>query len=615
MHPLYLVFLSGLGFCSAAQITYQGLWSSTLNSQPNTQTSCEGRITRQHGSSITWTFNGTFINVSGFFPPNPTVITATLDGAPSSLLSSSSGCGAPIYFNNSLPFTEHTLSLTLAGSASTNDFLSVYSFASCQSRSTRRRSIRRNFSLQQLVRRIFNQLRPTLRRFIRRSFSLQQLVRRIFNQLRPTLRRFIRSNFTLRQLAWRILNRLHPTLKRSIRSDFTLRQLAWRILNRLHPTLKRSIRRNFTLRQLAWRILNRLHPTLKRSIRRNFTLWQLARRILNRLHPTPKRFIRSDFTLRQLARRILNRLHPTLKRSIRRNFTLWQLARRILNRLHPTLKRSIRRNFNHRQLARTTLNRFHPTLRRSITHNFSLRQLARRTLNQSETGGNKETTVHLPVNLGFGDVREDEDRKGIFRNHLFSFAPRHENFRRPKLEALVLAHNEAKHPVDFALGTFHKMRSDQDFSPFLLIPSVPSHRFCIAPQCAQLRVNAYIAHNIHERQRLEKDLFVVSDASDFTLLKSSTVAAPLQEEDEESDPLLNSSTVAALLQKEDEESEAVPEPHPEDEDVERAPKIISPPLLGENGTLVSSLDQITRWRLVKEVGALKLKTVPKKETV
>ncbi|KAJ6451954.1 hypothetical protein C8R45DRAFT_1041532 [Mycena sanguinolenta] len=181
-------------------------------------------------------------------------------------------------------------------------------------------------------------------------------------------------------------------------------------------------------------------------------------------------------------------------------------------------------------------------------------------------------TVRLPANLGFGDVREKLENKGIIsKDLLFSFAP---------LRTLVKRED----------GTFHKTRSDADFSPFLLIPNVQPGDFCIASQSADLRVNAYIAQNSRERQRLNSDLFGVSDASEFIILDGSTVAAQLSEEDE------------AL--------EAVPGPYPEDEEVEYAPKILSPPLLGENGTLVSSLDQTTRWCLVKESGVLKLKTVP-----
>ncbi|KAF7357178.1 hypothetical protein MSAN_01312500 [Mycena sanguinolenta] len=236
--------------------------------------------------------------------------------------------------------------------------------------------------------------------------------------------------------------------------------------------------------------------------------------------------------------------------------------------------------------------------------------------------GKDPVTVRLPANLGFGDVHEDEDNKGIIRNSLFSFAPlrtlvkridppswKHETFRRPKLEALVLAHNNVSHPLDFAIGTFHKTRKDQDFRPFLLIQNVQPGDFCIAPQCANLRVNAYIAKNIQERQRLDSDLFGVSSSSDFTILEG---PAELPTEDKESEvvPLLKGSAVTAQPSEEYEELGTVPKPYLEDEDVEHAPKILSPPLLGKDGTLVSSLDQTTRWRLVKERGALKLEIVP-----
>ncbi|KAJ6506815.1 hypothetical protein C8R45DRAFT_970636 [Mycena sanguinolenta] len=243
-------------------------------------------------------------------------------------------------------------------------------------------------------------------------------------------------------------------------------------------------------------------------------------------------------------------------------------------------------------------------------------------------GKRKEpVTVRLPANLGFGDVRENLENKGIIsKDLLFSFAPlrtlvkradgppswKYESFRRPKLEALVLAHNTVNYPVDFALGTFHKTRKDQDFSPFLLIPNVEPGSFCITPQCANLKVNAYIAQNIRERQRLDSDLFGDSDPSDFTILDGSTVAVQLPEEDKDSEvvPLLDGSTVTAQPSEEDDELGPAPEPYPEDEEVEHAPKILSPPLLGEDGTLVSSLEQTTRWCLVKESGVLRLKVVP-----
>ncbi|KAJ7733944.1 hypothetical protein B0H16DRAFT_157764 [Mycena metata] len=212
---------------------------------------------------------------------------------------------------------------------------------------------------------------------------------------------------------------------------------------------------------------------------------------------------------------------------------------------------------------------------------------------------------------------------------------KHDSRRRPTLKPLVVAHNTATYPVEFALGTFHKTRSDQDFSPFLLIPDVLPGNFCIAPQCADLRVNAYIAQNIQNRQRLNKDLFGVSNADDFTvcafydngscrimplpcfqLSYGSTSAAQLPEE-EESDtaPLLNDPTATAQFVEEDKEFDAAPEAYLEDEEVDGAPKIISPPLLGEKGTLVSSLDKTTCWRLVTELGALKLKIVSREEKV
>ncbi|KAF7342780.1 putative exp [Mycena sanguinolenta] len=248
-------------------------------------------------------------------------------------------------------------------------------------------------------------------------------------------------------------------------------------------------------------------------------------------------------------------------------------------------------------------------------------------------GRRKEpATVHLPVkyvhllaplhfdltgdgthSLGFGDVREDRDK--IIRNDLYSFAPirtlvkrtdepswKCEPYRRPKLDALVLACNKVSHPVDFPIGTFHKTRSVQHFFPFLLIPNVPPGSFCIASQCAHLRVNAYIAQNIQERQRLDSDLFGVSDACDFTILDSPTYAAH-----EGSTKIIS---VTILRSEKDKELEAVPQPYLKDKEARHAPKILSPPLLGENGMLVSSLDQTTRWCLVEKSGTLELKIEP-----
>ncbi|KAF7342795.1 hypothetical protein MSAN_01995100 [Mycena sanguinolenta] len=200
-------------------------------------------------------------------------------------------------------------------------------------------------------------------------------------------------------------------------------------------------------------------------------------------------------------------------------------------------------------------------------------------------------TVCLPLNLGFGDALEDAEGKRIVRDTIFSFAPlrtlvkrtqigswNHESFRRRIPDHLVLAQNTVNYPLSFAIGTIQQTGSVLEFSPFLLIPDVEPGDFCIASQCAELRVNAYIAQNVQERQRLDRDML---------------------------DAAHNGSTVDPRLSKEDDVAAPVPEPYLEE--VEHVPKILSPPLLGENGTLVASLAQKTHWRLVDEKGTFKLK--------
>ncbi|KAJ6447579.1 hypothetical protein C8R45DRAFT_1047532 [Mycena sanguinolenta] len=154
--------------------------------------------------------------------------------------------------------------------------------------------------------------------------------------------------------------------------------------------------------------------------------------------------------------------------------------------------------------------------------------------------------------------------------------------RRPRLEALVLAQNTTKIPVAFALGTFHRINAASDFSPFLELPDVQAGEFCIAPRCRDLRVNAYITQNIHERQRLREDYRTLDDAIP-------AANAPKSQNDDDTTP---------------------PEPIPEARlDDNQTSKIISPALLGETGTPISGLKQRTSWRLVHENGAWKLKVV------
>ncbi|KAJ7242449.1 hypothetical protein C8J57DRAFT_1367531 [Mycena rebaudengoi] len=183
--------------------------------------------------------------------------------------------------------------------------------------------------------------------------------------------------------------------------------------------------------------------------------------------------------------------------------------------------------------------------------------------------GKDGTIIHLPTHLGFGDVN---DNQGILGNGSFCLAPpgtlvtwtsmgswRSANID-PRLGKLVLATNEACCPVDFALGTYHTKRNGTEdyFSPLLVIRNVLNGNFCIAPQCKDFMVNAYITQNMRERQ-IFPGLCDISNGLDF---------------------------------RED-----------------RTPKIISAPLLGKNGRLVSNLAQKTRWLLVNKSRNLELKIV------
>ncbi|KAJ7240929.1 hypothetical protein C8J57DRAFT_1370365 [Mycena rebaudengoi] len=163
--------------------------------------------------------------------------------------------------------------------------------------------------------------------------------------------------------------------------------------------------------------------------------------------------------------------------------------------------------------------------------------------------GKDGTIVHLPTHLGFGDLNNNQ---GILGNGSFCLAPpgtlvtwtSMESWRSakidPRLGKLVLATNEACCPVDFALGTYHTKRNatEEYFSPLLVIRDVLNGNFCIAPQCKDFMVNAYITQNMRVRQ-IFPGLCNISNGFDF---------------------------------RED-----------------RTPKIISAPLLGKNGRLVSSL--------------------------
>ncbi|KAJ7235222.1 hypothetical protein C8J57DRAFT_1378573 [Mycena rebaudengoi] len=176
------------------------------------------------------------------------------------------------------------------------------------------------------------------------------------------------------------------------------------------------------------------------------------------------------------------------------------------------------------------------------------------------TTGKDGTIVHLPTHLGFGDVN---DNQGILGNGSFCLAPPGTlvartsigSWKSAKIDArlgeLVFATNGACYPVDFALA-------EDYFSPLLVIRDVLNGNFCIAPQCKDFMVNAYVTQNMRERQ-IFPGLCDISNGFDSR--------------------------------------------------EGQTPKIISAPLLGENGRLVSSLAQKTRWLLVNKSRNLQLKIV------
>ncbi|KAF7357180.1 hypothetical protein MSAN_01312700 [Mycena sanguinolenta] len=204
------------------------------------------------------------------------------------------------------------------------------------------------------------------------------------------------------------------------------------------------------------------------------------------------------------------------------------------------------------------------------TPNFSSNKLAAHELVAWKviklSTGKDGTFVHLPTHFAFGDVDEDQ---GILGHGSFCVAStrslvtrtemgfwKSAEFSNPRLQEFVSATNEACHPVDFALGTYDDEAEDY-FSPFLVIRNVQHGDFCIAPQCKDLMVNAYITQNIRERQICPVP-FDIANGSDFPYLGE---------------------------------------------------KIISAPLLGKNGRLVSSLAQRTRWLLVNNGQDLELKII------
>ncbi|KAJ7821293.1 hypothetical protein B0H14DRAFT_2599287 [Mycena olivaceomarginata] len=207
-------------------------------------------------------------------------------------------------------------------------------------------------------------------------------------------------------------------------------------------------------------------------------------------------------------------------------------------------------------------------------------------------------SVRLPRDLGFGDV---EDSGGKLANSFFNFAPlrtlvtrttstawRSARFIIPGLAAMVVANNAAPEPVDFALGTYHAKKDEMNhnFYPFVVIRGVLNSQFCVAPQCEELVVNAYITQNIDERQLLT-GLFDSANSDTNRPIPDRTSDA----------------------QK---EPNAAPRPTiEEDDEDDRSPKILSGALMGENGEgrLVSTLEQKTKWHLVDDSQDLRLKIV------
>ncbi|KAJ6458164.1 hypothetical protein C8R45DRAFT_942757 [Mycena sanguinolenta] len=130
--------------------------------------------------------------------------------------------------------------------------------------------------------------------------------------------------------------------------------------------------------------------------------------------------------------------------------------------------------------------------------------------------------------------------------------------------------------ANFSLGfggvndcTYHAKPSPS-FSPFLVVPEVQYRdgQLCVAPQCEDLRITAYITENIQERQLLY-DRFYESEPS-----------RPIVSPD---DP---------HPAEEEEESDLAPQPIDTEEYTDEIHKILSPALLGESGKLLSNLQQL-----------------------
>ncbi|KAJ6479724.1 hypothetical protein C8R45DRAFT_355856 [Mycena sanguinolenta] len=208
------------------------------------------------------------------------------------------------------------------------------------------------------------------------------------------------------------------------------------------------------------------------------------------------------------------------------------------------------------------------------------------TSNEKLTSGRDDVQVAwkvITLSVGNKPTLVDQD--------FFCFAPprtlvtrtkswKHAMLRDRTLAPTVLAKNAAGNPEDFALGTFH-IKPSHSFYPFLVIRGVHDGQLCVAPQCEDLSITAYITENIQERQILYEEFYESGPGRPIVSLD-----APSPEE----------------------ESDLAPQPI-DTEDADEIRKILSPPLMGESGKPISDLQQRTRWRLVEERGELRLSIV------
>ncbi|KAJ7470093.1 hypothetical protein B0H11DRAFT_2283371 [Mycena galericulata] len=476
MPPSYFPVLLLLLSLSAAQVIFDGNWNNTIG-EP-----C-GPLTQEPGSSVVWNFSGTYIQIRGPSPADPATISVTLDGAPSSLTPSGTGCTAFLYQNTSLALGSHTLNLTFVGPAP--DSLSITSFA-CGVNST-------------------------------------------INLATPPPQASASPSST-------------PQLASAAPSSTSTGTKVGGALGGVVGII--------ALLLVAYHFFTKLKaPSPGASPDFDFFF----------VFPLPITFRGKTLQDAQIT------------------VVLWPAHLNLTNE-------KPRRGFT---LAGSTSTSYKPSHEPVAWKVF--------TLSAKEEG----KSVRLPKDLGFGDVEESEGR---LVNGFYNFAPLRTLVTKtasaawisarwiiPGLGAMVVAHNAAPQPIDFSLGTYHakKDQKKDDFYPFVVVRGVLNSQFCVAPQCDELVVNAYITHNIDERQLLA-DLFPSAD---------SYANRPI--------PDGPSNT--------QEDPNAAPRPTIEDDDApdDRSPKILSEALIGENGKgeLVSTLNQKTTWHLVNDRQGLRLKIV------